>query len=65
MADSTNGVDALGARASKTGKNAKSTSGNSGWVVRPHGRLEQLADNLWWTWGSLPGMSLKRSMVLA
>jgi hypothetical protein len=35
------------------------------WIVRPHGELERLAENLWWTWGSLPGMSLKRSMVLA
>ncbi|HVJ92890.1 MAG TPA: hypothetical protein VM580_23980 [Labilithrix sp.] len=35
------------------------------WIVRPHGPLEKLADNLWWAWGSLPGMSLKRSMVLA
>jgi hypothetical protein len=30
-----------------------------------HGNLEQLAENLWWTWGSLPGMSLRRSMVIA
>lgn len=35
------------------------------WIVRPHGKLEKLADNLWWTWGSVPGMSLKRSMVVA
>ncbi|MBX3207789.1 MAG: hypothetical protein KF764_22270 [Labilithrix sp.] len=34
-------------------------------MVRPHGELEKLADNLWWTWGSLPAMSLKRSMVVA
>ena len=27
--------------------------------------LEQLAENLWWASGSLPGMSLRRSMVLA
>lgn len=35
------------------------------WVVRRHGELEQLAENLWWTWGSIPHMSLRRSMVVA
>ncbi len=35
------------------------------WIVRSHGRLEKLAENLWWVWGSVPGMSLKRSMVVA
>jgi hypothetical protein len=35
------------------------------WKVLPHGTLEKLAENLWWTWGALPGMSLKRSMVVA
>jgi hypothetical protein len=35
------------------------------WTVLEHGKLEKLADNLWWTWGSLPRMSLKRSMVVA
>ena len=65
---STNGVKAGGVTAggvkanggAKTGGRAKAE-----WVVRPHGSLEQLADNLWWAWGSLPGMSLRRSMVLA
>jgi hypothetical protein len=51
----TNGVN--GAKAGNGGK--------VDWVVRPHGKLERLAENLWWTWGSIPGMSLKRSMVLA
>lgn len=35
------------------------------WVVRSHGRLASLAENLWWTWGSLPGIAMKRTMVLA
>lgn len=34
------------------------------WIVRPHGALEKLADNLWWATGSLPGMSLKRVMTV-
>jgi len=34
------------------------------WVVRDNGPLEQLADNLWWVSGSLPGMSLKRCMTV-
>lgn len=38
---------------------------NDGWIVLPHGTLQTLASNLWWTWGSLKRMSLKRSMVLA
>lgn len=59
MAD-TNGANGSGAK-------AKSGAGGAGaeWIVRPHGRLEQLANNLWWTWGSIPNMSLRRSMVLA
>jgi len=35
------------------------------WAVREHGPLEKLADNLWWAWGTLPGMSLRRMMVVA
>jgi len=58
-----NGANGNGARASN-GANG-SNGVHAEWIVRPHGRLEQLAENLWWTWGSLPGMSLKRSMVLA
>ena len=58
-----NGVGGNGARASIGAYGA--SGANAEWIVRPHGELEQLADNLWWTWGSLPGMSLKRSMVLA
>ncbi|OQX67510.1 MAG: hypothetical protein B6A08_14940 [Sorangiineae bacterium NIC37A_2] len=34
------------------------------WTVLKHGSLEQLADNLWFVWGSLPNMSLKRNMVV-
>jgi hypothetical protein len=37
---------------------------NGTWVVREHGTIEKLADNLWWVIGSLPGMSLKRNMTL-
>lgn len=38
---------------------------DDGWNVLPHGPLEKLAENLWWVSGSLKGMSLKRSMVVA
>jgi hypothetical protein len=53
--------------AAKNGNGDANGRGKSkaGWVVQPHGRLERLADNLWWTWGSVPWMSLKRSMVVA
>ena len=34
------------------------------WKVLAHGPLVNLADNLLWAQGSLPGMSLKRSMVV-
>ena len=34
------------------------------WKVLPHGSLLTLADNLLWAQGSLPGMSLKRTMVV-
>jgi hypothetical protein len=30
----------------------------------PHGPIEKLSDNLWWVWGSLRGMSLKRAMTI-
>lgn len=36
----------------------------SEWKVLAHGPIERLSDNLWWVWGSLPGMSLKRSMTI-
>ncbi len=56
----------MGWKNGANGNGAKASNGaNAQWIVRPHGNLEQLADNLWWTWGSVPGMSLKRSMVLA
>jgi hypothetical protein len=35
------------------------------WKVLEHGPLEKLADNLWRVQGSLPGMSLKRTMTIA
>lgn len=58
-----NGANGNGAR---TANGANGLNGvKAEWIVRPHGQLEQLAENLWWTWGSLPGMSLKRSMVVA
>ena len=34
------------------------------WKVRAHGPLLTLADNLLWAQGSVPGMSLKRTMVV-
>lgn len=34
------------------------------WKVREHGPLLTLADNLLWAQGSVPGMSLKRTMVV-
>src|SRR6188768_2044515 len=34
------------------------------WKVLAHGPLVTLADNLLWLQGSLPGMSLKRTMVV-
>lgn len=33
--------------------------------MHEHGPLERLADDLWWVQGSLPGMSLKRTMTVA
>ena len=32
--------------------------------VLPHGPIEKLAENVWWVSGSLPNMSLKRTMTL-
>lgn len=37
---------------------------DSDWKVLPHGSIEKLAENLWWVQGSIPGMSLKRVMVI-
>jgi len=34
------------------------------WHVREHGPIEKLADNLWRVQGSLPGMSLRRTMTV-
>lgn len=34
------------------------------WKVLPHGPIQRLAENLWWVQGSLPKMSLKRTMVI-
>jgi len=35
------------------------------WLVREHGPIEKLSENLWRVEGSLPGMSLRRNMVVA
>ena len=34
------------------------------WKVLRHGEFVELAENLWWVEGSLPGMSLKRVMTV-
>lgn len=34
------------------------------WKVLPHGPIERLSENIWWVQGSLPGMSLKRTMTI-
>ncbi len=34
------------------------------WNVLSHGPIVKLAENLWWVEGSLPGMSLKRTMTM-
>lgn len=34
------------------------------WKVLSHGPLQTLAGNLWWLQGSVPGMSLKRTMTI-
>lgn len=36
-----------------------------GWKPLPHEPIEKLAENLWFVRGSLPGMSLRRTMVVA
>jgi hypothetical protein len=38
---------------------------SGGWKVRSHGPLEKLAENLWRVEGTLPGMSLRRTMTVA
>jgi hypothetical protein len=40
------------------------TKASGEWQVRAHGPLLTLADNLLWAQGSVPGMSLKRTMVV-
>jgi hypothetical protein len=35
------------------------------WKVLEHGPIERLTERLWWVQGALPGMSLKRAMVVA
>jgi hypothetical protein len=35
------------------------------WPVHPHGPIEKVADNLWRVEGDLPGMPLKRVMIVA
>ena len=35
------------------------------WIVRPHGPLQKLTENLWHVQGTLPGMSLLRNMCIA
>lgn len=37
---------------------------HSEWTVLPHGEFEKLAENLWWVQGSIPRMSLKRTMLI-
>lgn len=37
---------------------------HAGWKVLSHGPIVELAENLWWVEGALPGMSLKRVMVI-
>jgi hypothetical protein len=43
----------------------KSGAAHHEWTVLRHGPLERLAENLLWTWGALPGMSLRRTMTVA
>lgn len=38
---------------------------NDDWKVLEHGPIQRLAENLWWVQGAIPGMSLKRVMVIA
>lgn len=37
---------------------------HSSWKVLPHGPIVKLAENVWWVEGSVPGMSLKRTMTV-
>jgi hypothetical protein len=34
------------------------------WAVLAHGPIEKLAENLWWVWGSLSGIGLRRNMTV-
>lgn len=38
---------------------------DSTWKVLRHDPIEQLAENLWWVKGALPGMTLERNMTVA
>ena len=38
---------------------------NDAWTAQPHGPIEKLSENLWRIEGPLPGMSLRRQMVVA
>jgi hypothetical protein len=38
---------------------------NTDWKVIEHGPLEQLAENLWWVLGAIPGLPFERNMVVA
>jgi hypothetical protein len=44
---------------------ARMAKAHEQWTVLDHGPIEKLAENLWWVQGALPGMSLKRTMVVA
>lgn len=41
-----------------------STQAHDAWLVREHGPIEKWSENLWRVEGSLPGMSLRRNMVV-
>lgn len=43
---------------------AAMTQAFDSWKVLAHEPIVELADNLWWVRGSLPGMSLKRTMTV-
>jgi hypothetical protein len=38
---------------------------DASWKVLPHDPVVTLAENLWWVEGSLPGMTLRRTMTVA
>jgi hypothetical protein len=40
-------------------------SAKAEWYVLPHGPIEKLSENVWRVVGDIPGMSLKRVMVIA